>query len=165
MPEVLFPAGQTLADGYGKGVHGKPHRNEKQLNQTHILLPLSYQIRSLHCMSGQLPDRTGLPFCGSCAVMRQPSGRIGLPGQNWALLPSDSRPNGTADACGLLYHGAKRNGIIGHWDESSDRKNKYNSRHAAIIPHFQPSVKNSRESEKLMHNFAFLAFLFGRLVL
>ena len=92
MPEVLFPAGQTLADGYSKGIHGKPHRNEKQLNQTHILLPLSYQIRSLHCMSGQLPDRTGLPFCGSCAVMRQPSGRIGLPGQNWALLPSDSRP-------------------------------------------------------------------------
>ena len=90
--EVLFPAGQTLADGYGKGIHGKPHRNEKQLNQTHILLPLSYQIRSLHCMSGQLPDRTGLPFCGSCAVMRQPSGRIDLPGQNRALLPSDPRP-------------------------------------------------------------------------
>ena len=92
MPEVLFPAGQTLADGYGKGIHGKPHRNEKQLNQTHILLPLSYQIRSLHCMSGQLPDRTGLPFCGSCAVMRLPdqAAELTLPGQTQALLPSAS---------------------------------------------------------------------------
>ena len=40
MPEILLPAGQTLADGDGKGIHGKPYRNEKQLNQSHILLPL-----------------------------------------------------------------------------------------------------------------------------
>ena len=40
VPEILFPAGEPLADGDGKGIHRKPYGNETQLDQTHLLLPL-----------------------------------------------------------------------------------------------------------------------------
>lgn len=165
MPEVLFPAGQTLADGYGKGIHGKPHRNEKQLNQTHILLPLSYQIRSLHCMNGQLPDRTGLPFCGSCAVMRQPSGRIGLRDRTGLCCPLIPVPMVQQTHAGYYTMEQSEMESLAIGTNRPTVKISIIADMRLLYPHFQPSVKNSRESEKLMHNFAFLAFLSGRLVL
>ncbi len=33
---VHFPHGQALADGYGEGVHGQAHGNEKQFEQRHM---------------------------------------------------------------------------------------------------------------------------------
>ena len=44
MPEVLFPAGQTLADGYGKRVHRKPNPNQKKLHKSHMFFSLTNNI-------------------------------------------------------------------------------------------------------------------------